>query len=94
MLDGISLQNQHMRCKMKVTVKCFSILADGDHCRYDRSRTISMGKNEARVDQLAQQISIPEEDVSVVFVNGKHATLDSTLSEGDRVAFVPPTGGM
>jgi molybdopterin converting factor small subunit len=53
-----------------------------------------MGKNEARVDQLAQQISIPEEDVSVVFVNGKHATLDSTLSEGDRVAFVPPTGGM
>ena len=79
---------------MKVTVKCFSTLADGDHCRYDRSRMISMEKDAARVDQLAQQISISEKDGSVVFVNGKHASLDSTLSEGDRVAFVPPTGGM
>jgi molybdopterin converting factor small subunit len=79
---------------MKVTVKCFSTLADGDDCRYDRERTLSIGKDESTVKHLAQQIPISEKDVSVVFVNGKRASLGTALSEGDRVAFVPPTGGM
>ena len=79
---------------MKVSVKCFSTLADSDNCRYDQSRILSIEENENTVKHLARQIPISENDVSIVFVNGKHASLGSKLSEGDRVAFVPPTGGM
>lgn len=79
---------------MNVSVKCFSTLADKENCRYDQPRTVSIQAGKSTVRDLAQQIPISEKDVSVVFVNGKHAALGATLSEGDRVAFVPPTGGM
>jgi len=79
---------------MKVSLKCFSTLADGENCRHDRSGIFSLTNNDHTVRHLARMASVPETDVSVVFVNGKRASLRSTLSEGDRVALVPPTGGM
>jgi molybdopterin converting factor small subunit len=48
----------------------------------------------ATVENLAERISVNKKDVSLVFVNGKRAAFDTALSDGDRVAFVPPTGGM
>ena len=79
---------------MNVSIKCFSTLADKDSCRYDQANTISIKGDNPTVQNLANQIAISEKDVSVVFVNGKHANMGSALSDGDRVAFVPPTGGM
>ena len=79
---------------MKVQVKCFSALADSDNCRYDQSRVVSLPQDAATVKNLAQQVPVAEQDVSVIFVNGERATMGTILSDGDRVAFVPPTGGM
>ena len=38
---------------------------------------------------LVLQMKLKEEEVEVVFINGKVGTLDSPLKQGDRVAFVP-----
>lgn len=45
------------------------------------------------VSQIAQELSLPDEDVRIVLVNGRHATVDQTLNEGDTLSFFPPVGG-
>ena len=79
---------------MKVKVKCFSTLSDNQNCSYDQSRRYALPEGAATVENLAERIPVPKEDVSLIFVNGKRAAFNNALSEGDRVAFVPPTGGM
>jgi molybdopterin converting factor small subunit len=36
---------------------------------------------------------LPDEEVFLVIVNGKRATLDRVLAPGDEVTFVPPVAG-
>jgi molybdopterin converting factor small subunit len=43
---------------------------------------------------LADQARVPEEAISLVFVNGRRSDFDQRLSDGDRVAFAPAVGGM
>ncbi len=40
--------------------------------------------------QLRDQLAIPSDDVEVVFINRLIKPLDTVLTDGDRVAFVPP----
>lgn len=39
---------------------------------------------------LIKQVQLEQEEVEVVFINGKVAPFDSILQENDRVALVPP----
>lgn len=34
-----------------------------------------------------------EAEIHIIMVNGAHATMDSRLSDGDRVGLFPPVGG-
>lgn len=79
---------------MKVKVKCFSTLSDDENCSYDQSSRYALPEEAATAGNLAERIPISKEDISLIFVNGKRAAFNTALSEGDRVAFVPPTGGM
>ena len=79
---------------MKVNVKCFSTLAVNKNCTYEQSNRYALPDEAATVENLAERIPVTKTDISLIFVNGKRADFDTALSEGDRVAFVPPTGGM
>lgn len=79
---------------MNVNVKCFSSLSNSDTCRYDQARTIALESGTATVKTLAEQVNVSENDVALVFVNGKRSVIEKQLAEGDRVAFVPAVGGM
>lgn len=79
---------------MNVNVKCFSSLSNSDTCRYDKARTIALESDTATVKTLADQVNVSENDVALVFVNGRRSVIDKQLAEGDRVAFVPAVGGM
>jgi molybdopterin converting factor small subunit len=39
---------------------------------------------------LLSQMGLTNEDVEVVFINGKVSPFDTIINDGDRVAFVPP----
>jgi molybdopterin converting factor small subunit len=78
---------------MKIDLKCFSSLADMESCRYDKASTISLSE-EATARDLARRANINEKDIHTVFVNNRRSELDHSLSDGDRVAFVPAVGGM
>ncbi|UCE82195.1 MAG: MoaD/ThiS family protein [Deltaproteobacteria bacterium] len=43
-----------------------------------------------RVEDLVVQLGLPLDRVKMIMVNGRGATLDTEISEGDRVALFPP----
>lgn len=42
---------------------------------------------------LAEKLHLPLDDIKIIMINGVHASLDSPLADGDRVAFFPAVGG-
>jgi len=45
------------------------------------------------VREAMRLAGLPDEEVFLVIVNGKRATLDRVLAPGDEVTFVPPVAG-
>lgn len=50
--------------------------------------TVSIGEN-TTARNLILQMQLSEEEVEVVFINGRVGPLDTLLQDQDRVAFVP-----
>ena len=66
---------------MKLTVKCFATLMP---------LTPPGGTD---VCDLLRQLSIPESEARIIFVNGIGVEKDALLHDGDRVGIFPPVGG-
>ena len=47
----------------------------------------------ATVGDLLERLGIPQEKPKILLVNGRHASLDRELSEGDEVSLFPPVAG-
>jgi molybdopterin converting factor small subunit len=45
------------------------------------------------VRQVVEEEGLNVSDVHIVMINGLHGTLDSELSDGDRLGLFPPVGG-
>jgi len=45
------------------------------------------------VSDVVERLAIPEMEIHLVFVNGRVASLDKVLQDGDRLALFPPIGG-
>jgi molybdopterin converting factor small subunit len=45
------------------------------------------------VRQVVEGEGLNVSDVHIVMINGLHGTLDSELSDGDRLGLFPPVGG-
>jgi molybdopterin converting factor small subunit len=78
---------------MKVNVKCFSTLAEADHCDFSGSTSLELEEGQTVAD-LARSIGVRQEDVTLVFVNSRHAGMETRLTDGDAVALAPAVGGM
>lgn len=46
-----------------------------------------------RVADISSELDIPESEVGIIFINGRNATLDQSLSEGDTLSLFPLVGG-
>ncbi len=78
---------------MKVHLKCFATLAEGDVCDFRDSVQSQITEGET-VNALVESLELPKKDVKVIFVNNKVAGFDTVLKDGDQVALSPPVGGM
>ncbi len=56
------------------------------------SRAISIPEN-AAIRQIALDLGIPEKDIGIVLVNGRHASLGHLPQEADVVSLLPRIGG-
>lgn len=45
------------------------------------------------VADVITALNLPDEQVRLVFVNGRHQGRDEVLGEGDRLGLFPPVGG-
>jgi molybdopterin synthase sulfur carrier subunit len=45
------------------------------------------------VRDILASLKIPEEDVSIIFVNGRDRDVDAVVRDGDTLAVFPPVGG-
>ena len=78
---------------MKISLKCFAKLSEANVCdfRDGDDREVSEGET---VRSLIKRLGFPQEDIKIVFVNGKKVDLDTVLSNGDRLGLAPASGGM
>ena len=73
---------------MAVKVKLFATLRQE---RFDE-QDIDYVAN-ITVQNVIQNFNIPQQDVAIIFINGKHANLDQELNDGDTLSLFPPIGG-
>ena len=78
---------------MKVQVKCFSTLSKDDVCDFHDAKSYELSDG-ATVKDLAGKVDVDPEEVKIIFVNHKSASMDHVLTNGDQVAFSPKSGGM
>ena len=78
---------------MKIHLKCFATLAEGDVCDFRDSAQHEMTEGET-VNAIVERLGFNKKDVKVIFVNNKIAGFDTVLKDGDQVALSPPAGGM
>ena len=73
----------HIHIKLFATLQRFRP-SSADH--YEIDPGINVGK-------LLEQLDIPEEKAKLIFIDGVKASLNSTLTGGERVGIFPPVGG-
>lgn len=73
---------------MKVRVKCFPPLDDGDSCNFLDATPYEVNPGD-KVSDLIDRLDFPAEKVSRVFINGHKTIPAAHLSDGDRVGFFP-----
>lgn len=78
---------------MKITVRYFAALrAERGETEESVETTATTARN--LYQELAQQHGLTlREDILAVSINRKITDLDSTISEGDEVVFIPPVAG-
>ena len=75
---------------MNVNVRLLSTFEKLKHNLDNGKATINEGTT---VKELAGKIGLPLKYVRIVAVNNKQVDLNTVLSEGDRVLFLPPAIG-
>ena len=78
----------HTKSSIKIIVKLFAMLRRG---RFDQS--VIEGDESMVVRHVVTMLNIPEKEAAILFINSRHAELDTVLHEGDALAIFPPVGG-
>ena len=74
---------------MPIELKCYATLAPLSPPNADAFPILP---GETVLDVMTR-LSIPAEEIKIIFVNGVAAALDRPLADGDRVGVFPPVGG-
>jgi len=73
---------------MRVTVKLFATFRKG---RFDMEvRIVHPGST---VSKIVEDAGLPESEIGILLVNGRHADRMRELTDGDTVAIFPLVGG-
>jgi len=78
---------------MNINVKCFSTLVNAEKCDFSGSTSLEVSDGRTVAD-LADALGIQQKDVKLIFVNNRHADMDTRLADGDSVGLAPAVGGM
>jgi len=73
---------------MRITVRLFA------NFRMDRFKEeIREYPPTLTVGEIVSELGIPEPEVGIIFINGRNASLETSLGEGDTLSLFPLVGG-
>ncbi len=78
---------------MKVNLKCFAVLSEGDVCDFTGSDQYEISEEET-VKSLLDRLGMPKEEIKIIFLNNKIVDFDAVLHDGDQLGLAPPVGAM
>ncbi len=78
---------------IRVNLKCYATLVGAESCNFDDSTVYELEDGQTVEDPI-EVAGFEKENVKIVFVNNKIVGIDSVLSNGDKIALAPATGGM
>jgi molybdopterin converting factor small subunit len=73
---------------MEIQVRLFASLR-----KYTNENSKLELEEGARVGDFLERIGIPPSDVAIILVNGRHATEDRPLQDGETVSLFPAIAG-
>ena len=73
---------------MQIEIKCFATLSD-----FTPEANVLTVDDGATINDVIDFLGINVKDVKIMFINGKHESLESVLKEGDRLGLFPAVGG-
>jgi len=73
---------------MRITVKLFASFRTGRFSVEEREYPEGTS-----IGQVADDISLPREEIGIIMVNSRHAKLERVLEDGDILALFPLLGG-
>lgn len=74
---------------MGIEIKCFATLAQ---FLPENAKDFPIEESET-VQSLVERLGIPEDEVTLIFINSVRSYLESELKDGDRLGLFPPVGG-
>ncbi|WP_425523869.1 MoaD/ThiS family protein [Desulfatitalea alkaliphila] len=78
---------------MTVSIRCFAGLAKETGCDHQQETHLDEAPD-ATVESVMASTGISPSGVHMIFLNGRRAAMADRVHNGDRLAFVPPVGGM
>jgi molybdopterin converting factor small subunit len=78
---------------MKVNLKCFAELSEGDVCDFTGSDQYEISEGDT-VESLLDRLGMPKEEIKIIFLNNKIVDFDAVLRDGDQLGLSPPVGAM
>lgn len=74
---------------MNLEVRCFATLAP----KAPKGYHLHIDETNATPELIMDKLGIAPEEVKLIFLNGRHASLNDALHDNDRLTFVPAVGG-
>jgi len=78
---------------MKVNLKCFAELSEGDVCDFTGSDQYEISEGDT-VENLLDRLGMPKEEIKIIFLNHKIVDFGAVLHDGDQLGLAPPVGAM
>jgi molybdopterin converting factor small subunit len=72
---------------MNIEVRLFATFRDG------RGKKVYVEQEKPTPRSILESLSITEDDVAILLVNGRDSNFDVLLTEGDYLSVFPPVGG-
>lgn len=74
---------------MSLTIKCFATLSsyqpdDNENYPYLEGDTVT---------SVMERLGLPQDEVHIIFINGRHVDRNAPVADGVRLGFFPAVGG-
>ncbi len=73
---------------MKIKLKLFATLRDERFAENEFEV-----ENGSDINFLLRKFNLKQDEVPIVFINGRHADYTTKINDSDEIAFFPPIGG-